>query len=202
MGYPLRGGDHGLFSFAGDIKRAANLCSMQPKSFVDIQIPHLSQYDNLLQPNSTCNLTCAAMLLKWAGLKGPNYGYKRLPDNLTAYCEDKGLDRHTLETIDHVLEKFGLKDSSGYFGNFTSLKDHLRKGNPAIVHGYFTKSGHIIVVRGFDEAKGEWICNDPAGNALIGYGQSSGQAVRYPSAWFREKAAPDGNIWLHLVSKK
>lgn len=160
------------------------------------------QWDNKLYPGGSCNLTCAAMVLKQLGMKGPKMGYDRLPDNLLAYADANNLDRHKLEDIDKVIETFGLKDRSSYTTSFDALKKHVKAGGLAIVHGNFTPSGHIVVVRGMDEEAGKWFVNDPAGHWNNGYRDySSGEGVWYDGAWFRKMIAPDEVIWAHLISK-
>lgn len=162
---------------------------------------HFSQWDNKLYPGGSCNLTCVAMALATYGLKGPNMGYARLADNLLAYADKHGLDRHKLEDMDKIAETFGLKDHSSYCTSWSALKDHIKQGKLAIVHGNFTPSGHIIAVHGVDEEGGKWLCNDPAGIWNNGYRDySSGEDVWYDSAWLKKMIAPDGVVWAHLLS--
>lgn len=169
---------------------------------VTIEAPYYLQWDNKLYPGGSCNLTCLAMALKKYGLKGPAMGYARLPDNLLAYADKHGIDRHTVEGIDKISEAFGLKDKSSYTTSFDELKKHIKAGKLAIVHGNFTPSGHIVLVRGLDEEAGKWFVNDPAGHWDNGYRDySSGEGVWYDGAWFRKMIAPDGVIWAHLISK-
>ncbi len=162
---------------------------------------YLSQWDNQLYPGGSCNLTCAAMVLATLGLPGPKMGYARLADNLLAYADKHGIDRHTLEGIDKILETFGAKDRSSYTTSPAALKAHIKAGKLAIVHGNFTGSGHIVAVRGLDEEAGKWQCNDPAGRWNNGYHDySSGDGVWYDSKWFMPMIAPDGVIWAHLIN--
>lgn len=162
---------------------------------------HLSQWDNQLYPGGSCNLTCAAMVLATLGLPGPKMGYARLADNLLAWADANGVDRHTIEGIDYTLEKFGAKDRSSYTTKMSELKAHIKAGKLAIVHGNFTPSGHIVAVRGLDEEAGKWLINDPAGRWNNGYrDNSSGEAVWYDSAWFTKMIAPDGVVWAHLIN--
>lgn len=167
---------------------------------VNNPLPYLCQFDNKLHPGGSCNLTSLAMVMLKYGLKGPNYGYNRLPDNLLAYADAHGIDRHTLEGIDKISEAFGLKDQSSYTTSLAVLKAHLKSGKIAIVHGEFTRSGHIMCVRGFDEERGLWFCNDPAGKWDNGYsGYTSGENVAYDSDWFVRCIAPDSKVWAHLL---
>lgn len=168
---------------------------------ISIPVPYFYQWDNRLYPGGSCNLTCVAMALAKYGLKGPNLGHARLPDNLLAYADANRLDRHTLEDIDRICEKFGLADKSSYTTSFAAIKAHIKAGKPVIVHGNFTSSGHIVLVRGIDEDKGLWQCNDPAGKWNNGYRDySSGDGVWYQADWFRKMVAPDGVVWAHLLN--
>lgn len=170
---------------------------------IDIKVPYFCQYDNTIAPGGSCNLTSA-----WMVIEHFHPGKVKNPDVLLRYCEKKGLDRHELSVIDQILEENGVADQSGYNITFEQLKAHLMAGNPAIVHGMFTASGHIIVVCGFDSAKGTWLCNDPAGkwDPTFHYGGpywKEGDRVNYSSEWFRKGANPDGTgIWCHLCKKK
>lgn len=168
-------------------------------------MPGYTQFDNELFPDGTCNTTSVAMVVDYfhyGVVKGP---YARTADNLTYYCTQHKLDRHELAVLDQLLEKFGVSDESSFTTSMDELKAWLRSGKPAIVQGEFTDSGHIMVVLGYDEEKGVFICNDPAGTwrpvfHYGGEGWTPGYGVEYPSAWFRAKAAPDGNVWAHLCS--
>lgn len=167
---------------------------------VTTPLPYYCQWDNQLWPGGSCNLTAAAMVLKKWNKPGPKMGYARLPDNLLAYADANGLDRHDLRAIDKIIETFGLKDASSYTTKWADLKAHIKQGYPAIVHGYFTPSGHIIAIHGVDEDKGRWLCNDPAGKWDNGYRDNvSGEDVWYDSAWLKQMINPDAELWAHLV---
>lgn len=165
--------------------------------------PYLCQFDNKLYPGGSCNLTSLGMCLEHYGKKVPG-PYARISDNLLHYADQAGLDRHALPDIAKISKHFGLGDNAGYTDTFEQIKQHLVGGNLVIVQGNFTASGHIIVVRGFDTVAGTFCCNDPAGNYFApnhysNPGWESGENVWYPSQWFREKAAPDGKVWAHLL---
>lgn len=135
------------------------------------------------------------------------YGIKVTPDELLRKCDSRGWDRHELETIDRIIESYGIKDESGYSYTMAQIKQHLKDGNPVIIHGMFTSSGHIVGVYGIDEEKGLWYVHDPAGKWDPDYhyggpNWKSGEGVWYGSAWFTSKAAPDGKCWAHLLNKK
>lgn len=158
------------------------------------------QYDNKLYPGGSCNMTAVSTALSF-------YGISITPDELLVYCDTHGWDRHELEVIDRMLELHGVSDKSSYRTTLAEVKAHILAGNPTIVHGMFTPSGHIVGVYGVDEEKGKWYCMDPAGkwDPTYHYGGPNwkpGNGVWYGADWFRAKAAPDGYVWAHLLSKK
>ena len=93
-------------------------------------------------------------------------------------------------------------------GRVSNIRALLTQGKPVIVHGYFTGSGHVIVLTGYNGT--HYTANDPAGrwNQAFkgGYsgGSTSGRAVRYAAATL-EKAIVSTNgynsvpIWYHEV---
>jgi hypothetical protein len=182
---------------------------------IEIPCPYACQYDDthkdpytdLLEGPGACNVTCVGMCLSKFGLADKVPGPEALvSDRLLRFCDEHGQDRHSLEVLRNLSVMFGLKDDASYQHSFEEIKHHLLGGNPVIVQGMFTPSGHVIVVLGFDTDEGTWLCNDPAGDhtAPNGYrqpGWRSGNHVWYPSSWFRPAAAPDGKVWAHLVSK-
>ena len=63
-------------------------------------------------------------------------------------------------------------------GSTSGLKSELDRGHPVIVHGYFTRSGHVLVVLGYDD-NGYYV-HDPAGawSQVFKGGYSSGGSRR------------------------
>ena len=51
----------------------------------------------------------------------------------------------------------GINSTSG--GTLAQLRASLDRGEPVIVHGFFTDYGHVVVVTGYDE--GGYYVNDP-----------------------------------------
>ena len=168
---------------------------------VAISAPYFCQYDNVLYPGGSCNMTSLGMALAHYGSTVPG-PYPRIPDNLLDYCDQNGLDRHALEVIASVARHFGIADDASYTTSFDAIKQHLEGGNLVVVQGTFTPSGHVILVCGFDEGTRQWLCNDPAGHwpHYSNPGWEPGDQVWYDSDWFRAKAAPDGEVWAHLLA--
>ncbi|MEG5172820.1 C39 family peptidase [Microcoleus sp. B3-D7] len=192
-------------------------------SKVNLKVTYHSQLNNLENPYGACNVTSLAMVLKFYGVD-----YRTKEDiNNDVQLEDilyqKTLDwdaeygfggancsRHQPQFLMRLLRESGQKYGDGklqnsYFKNVTSeqeIKQHLAKENPVIVHGYFTNSGHIIVIKGYDDAEGVWICNDPYGKWL-GYqggydNNASGGDVRYTYSDLRAVWDVGGETWCHF----
>ena len=77
-------------------------------------------------------------------------------------------------------------------------------GRPVIIHGYFTASGHIIVIRGYD-ASG-FIVNDPYGEFFqSGYdNRRSGAGLHYSYGLIARTCYPESqqdpqNLWIHSL---
>ena len=185
---------------------ASSFIGSKEEMKVTLKAPYFCQFDNELYPGGSCNMTSVAMALGFYN-RFVAGSYARTPDRLLAYCDANGLDRHELPTIANVLREFGVADDASYTESIADVKRHLEGGNPVIIQGDFTPSGHVLLVLGFDEENSKWLVNDPAGdyeapNHYSEPGWRSGEAVWYPSEWFVPAAAPDGKIWAHLLSKQ
>lgn len=177
---------------------------------VDLKVPYLSQLDNVNSPYGTCNLTSVAMVLRFFGIKGNGEG--QLEDQLFHRIGALGLDRHSPEDLAYLINldygKYGIRDKFKYDATHKDLKAHLASGNPAIVHGFFTTSGHIIVVRGYDDkaygGKGGYIVNDPYGEYFgSGYDtERTGEKLIYSYSLMRDLAGRDGDFWVHFITKE
>ncbi len=170
-----------------------------------LDVPYFCQYENSLYPESSCQNTSVAMVLRY-------YGWNGTPDTITAYWGK-----------DHAQSPSGLAEVFNYYaaqaglgvslvphttGSFAGLKALLDKGKPVIVHGYFTQYGHVVVTVGYD-ATG-YFANDPAGQwsqvyqggytKYCDYGYS-GKSVHYGKAAFEQAIGPDNTLWYHEVVK-
>jgi C1A family cysteine protease len=62
------------------------------------------------------------------------------------------------------------------------IRTELNLGYPVILSGKFTKSGHYVLIVGFDDDSKNWIVNDPYGDWNSGYvrkGGLTGKALMY-----------------------
>lgn len=169
----------------------------------DLAVPYLSQLDNELNPYGSCNVTCVAMCLYFLGL--PRRTETQLEDELYRKMEQLGKDRHNPYDLQALIGTYpGFKDIFRPNGSFRDIQTSIDAGNPVIVHGYFTGSGHIIVIRGYDD-KG-FLVNDPYGEWFSsGYdNKRSGERLHYSYNLIARTCSVESvdhprNIWYHTV---
>jgi GH24 family phage-related lysozyme (muramidase)/uncharacterized protein YvpB len=170
-----------------------------------LDVPFFSQLDNTLNPTGSCNVTCVAMCLAYLGM--PHPPGNQLEDTLYRKMEQLGWSRHDPYDLKALVDSFpGYKDIFRENGGFADIRTSIDAGNPVIIHGYFTRFGHIIVVCGYDE-KG-LIVNDPYGEYFSsGYDNSrSGAKLHYSYGLIARTCSPESvgqprNIWYHTVFK-
>lgn len=177
---------------------------------VDIKVPYLSQLDNKNNPFGSCNVTSIAMVLRFFGIVGNGQG--QLEDQLYNRIEALGWSRHSPQDLTALINrdygKQGIRSRFSSNATHRQLKEHLATGNPAIVHGYFTDFGHIIVVKGYDDraygGRGAYIVHDPYGEYFeSGYRRDlPGNDLKYSYRLFDELVAPDGGMWTHFITKE
>jgi len=161
-------------------------------------VPYYSQYDNIYEPESTCGITSAAMVLSY--FTGRNV----YPDQLyRTYGKAKGASP---EGQASMYKDFGLYAKATRTGTRAAIINHLNQGRIVVIHGWFTDNGHIMpIVRAADNG---FIVNDPAGVwkrcARCGYyGQKSGEGVQYLFSELNNSVLSyDGDIWYSVISKQ
>lgn len=170
----------------------------------NLAVPYLSQLDNEQNPYGSCNVTSVAMCMKFLA-PDRNFGCPpgvQLEDFLQDVLDSHGKSRHSPYDLEWLLTYFGIPDTFSPIANWAAAKKWLDDGNPLIVHGYFTQSGHIIVIRGYDE-KGDWIVNDPAGEWFSDgyrYGEDlTGENLVYSDRMMQNCCGVNGDLWLHFV---
>lgn len=168
---------------------------------VNLDIPYLSQLDNVNNPHGSCNVTSLAMCMAYLGHPFLNSSGRQLEDELYCYCSNKGLSRHSPTDLAKVVQAYGYKDDFQPDAKWGDVKRWLAAGKPIVVHGWFSRSGHIIVIKGYND-KG-WIVNDPYGEWYEwGYDTSvSGKNLTYSYGLMREICGSDGDLWIHYISK-
>ncbi len=165
---------------------------------VSAETPYFCQYDNELYAGSSCQNTSIAMTLA-------KYGWKGNPDQITkSYGKDMAQTPAGLETVfNTVAEKAGLKVrvKSHEAGTMELVNKLLAEGKPVIAHGWFTKSGHVVTITGFDGQN--YTVNDPAGkwNGQYkgGYSSESGKGVKYSKEAMIDALVENGEVWCHEI---
>jgi uncharacterized protein YvpB len=164
-----------------------------------LPVPYFYQYSNTLEPARTCNITSVAMVAKYLGLNvTPDQVYRKV-----------GGPVFTGPDMVWVAERLGLKGTHSQTANIERIKSQIDAGRPVIVQGWFTESGHILVITGYD-SKG-WIVNDPAGLwsscFKCGYAlrnASNGHSARYSYAAMARAATDPGNpnsYWITVLNR-
>jgi hypothetical protein len=168
--------------------------------------PYFSQRDNQLNPSGSCNVTSIGMCLHYFGIRGDG-SFPQLEDQLYDRCLHQGWSRHDPYGLQCLVESYKLKDHLTTSGTLTDIRDAIDDGLPCVLHGYFTRFGHIIVVKGYD--RGGFIVNDPWGEwHSSGYDTSvSGEGLHYSNGLIARVCSPESeanpkDIWLHRIGKQ
>lgn len=171
------------------------------------EIPYWSQLDNKNEPLRTCSITSLAMITDYFGITSPQKLGIRTPDYLHQYFGGVLQTVPALKSgFNQLAEEMGspIRNHGRENGTIDELRSLASKGIPTIIHGWFTPSGHIIVVTGFD---GDYYtANDPFGRwDLEKWGsydsEVSGEGVRYPREAFEHAINDNGtgdDLWLHI----
>jgi N-acetylmuramoyl-L-alanine amidase len=168
---------------------------------VNLSIPWFSQRDNNYRPSGTCNVTSVAMCLHYYGIR-PDNPNQQLEDELFELVKNKGWDRHVHDHLRRVFLEYGVHDTFKMDATWQEVKTHLANKNPVIYSGKLTSSGHIIVLRGYDET-GFWV-NDPWGEFFhSGYQAISGENLHYSYNLLEARSmAGSGKTWAHFPEEK
>ncbi len=171
-----------------------------------LSIPYKSQRDNVLNPDGACNVTSIAMCLRYLNAARKESA-GQFEDELYNYASRKGYSRHNPFDLAKIVQDYGMRDEFRTDATIEQLRSWLADGNPAVIHGYFTDFGHIVAVTGYNELGffvhdpyGEWFwwgydLNDPDGN------DSKGESLHYSYTMIERLCIPDGNFWVHFISK-
>ncbi|ANV88510.1 C39 family peptidase [Picosynechococcus sp. PCC 7117] len=169
-------------------------------TYPNLKVPYFSQRDNKIRPSQTCNVTSMAMVIAFYDLDPNPKDQVQLEDEITRYMVNKWGNRsiyyHGL--ISQAFNNWGVKSRFSTTTSWRAIKEHLQSGHPVIYSGRFTRSGHIIVLRGFDD-KGCWV-NDPWGEWFSsGYQATSGENLHYSwNMMHRLSYGGSKAAWAHL----
>jgi uncharacterized protein YvpB len=168
-----------------------------------LNVPHKSQLDNVLNPTGSCNVTSFAMVMTYFRIKGTT-GVGQLEDELYRYMANTGLSRWDADDLATMSRNYGLVDDLTKRGTLSDLRQAIAEGRPCIIHGYFTTFGHVIVVRGYDQYG--FFVNDPYGEwTSSGYRTDlSGANLHYSNALIQTKCSPEGEdyLWIHRLARR
>jgi uncharacterized protein YvpB len=168
--------------------------------------PFFGQLDNEFNPTGACNVTSVAMCLHHLGIRG-DASYPQLEDQMYQRCIDRGWSRHDPHGLKLLAESYpNIKDDFTDRATLKDIKEALTSNKPCVIHGYFTRFGHIIVAKGFTNR--HLIVNDPYGEWFDwGYDTSvSGEELPYSWGMISRLCSPESvaspkHIWLHRFSR-
>ena len=172
---------------------------------VDLEVPFYPQYDNTYEPYTSCFATSVAMALGYYGVS-PS-GSLHLEDELYQYLVSNGFDRFSWGSMGSLITTYGCTSTSNMSGTFADIMYALYNGQPVILGTYFTRSGHIILLKGYDQEG--VIAHDPWGYALGNYEYDlthSGEDVRYSWQFLSDNASDVGGVdphdlWIMPIAK-
>lgn len=183
-----------------------------------LKVGYRSQRDNKILPDSSCNTTALAMALSYFGVVGSGRG--QLEDELRAYAESKGWSVYQPDTLVKLANWKGVNDSFTTSGKLQDIKTAIDNNQPCVTHGYWTRSGHIVTVVGYEtndagviskivihDPFGEWFRtgydrNEP-GAPITSPLARKGELNEYFPSTFMSIVSPENSssIWLHRFSK-
>jgi uncharacterized protein YvpB len=165
-----------------------------------LNIPYKSQIDNWYNPTGACNVTSIAMCLEYFDTPRRTSS-PQFEDELYHYALDLGYSRHNPYDLAKIVKDYGRQDFFTENALIEDVQDWVASGKPAVIHGYFTSFGHIVVVVGYDEYG--FIVHDPYGEWFsTGYRTDlSGAYLHYSYRLIRRVCIPDGSFWVHFISK-
>lgn len=149
-------------------------------------------------------LTCIAMSLVFLRAdRKPQYrGFCSQEEEIYQYARDSDYLLNLPESLVKIVREYGK--SSRFSTNLTieQCEDHLDGGFPVALHGYFTPSGHVVVLVGYEN--GDFLTHDPYGEWFrTGYrADLPGAFQRHSYDLIRELCGcgKDGALWAHLIS--
>ena len=194
---------------------------------VNHNVPYFSQCDNEIEPWRVSGATSTAMCLKYFQVAdlGPLPQYE---DDVKKRFDRLGIDHSSPDGIKRLLEGLGLRDDLTLKGSISDIIRSLDSGEICILHGFLTTSGHILVVRGYND-NGDFFVNDPAGEwfyggyrknsqfspdhkgenklssrkliSSVGNAFSLREALDFYDTWDSNMIESTATMWLHRISK-
>ncbi|MCT7971086.1 C39 family peptidase [Laspinema olomoucense] len=146
-------------------------------------------------------LTCIAMCLSFLKAdRKPRYADLHWDEELREYAKDSKYPPNSPESLVKIVREYGRSDRFSFYLTIEQVEDHLDGGFPAIIHGYFTHSGHTVTIVGYE--RDGFLVHDPYGEWFrTGYRTDlSGAHLHYPYELIRELCILEGSFWVHLIS--
>ena len=179
--------------------QAENYTNLHVESSEIPDVPYYNQYNNKNFGWATCQNTSIAMVLT-------HFGDTIHPDEI---FDRWGKDyAQSPAGLNEVYASYSTSSSILTKTNATEddLKRALDEGAIVIVHGYFTRSGHVLVVKGYDSTG--YYVNDPAGVwsecFKCGYSGSMNGITKYSnSSFYSAVFTSNGSSflpgWIHII---
>lgn len=157
-------------------------------------VPYRSQRNNYYTPSGSCQNTCISMLLG-------HYGLTVDPDTLTErwWTDDGQTPAGAQRLFDTLARENGLevRATGSQTTTMSDIEAAVDNDIPVMTFGWFTPSGHILVVVGYDDDT--IYAHDPYGTWNERYygthTAGGGDYVGYDRDAFVRAAAPDGYVW-------
>ena len=173
-----------------------------------LNVPALTQRDNVLYPSSTCNTTSLAMVAQYYQIR--SLEAKQLEDifteiSLEKWAQDQAVReegsvyrlraREVWSVLVSIIRKFTAKITSAAVTALTidEICDQIDADRPVIIGGNFpcgsSTIGHFHVIIGYTDNGNTFIVNDPWGDPNTAYTSTNGKGVKISRAnaetWWR-----------------
>lgn len=156
--------DEELATFA-DVFRQNPESLVKQDSVILPKFPLLSQRDvqgdfdkdGTLDKYQTCNITCCAMVIQYLT------GVQITPSVLRSEIQAKFGSRYVHSNLVKLLKVYGVKSTFDVSVSHEEIKQCLSEGNPVIWSNKLTRSGHIVVLTGYDDSNRCYRVHDPYG---------------------------------------
>lgn len=154
------------------------------------------------KPLAACLRTSIATALDYLKLD-PNPGdNKFLADEIFEKLSQKNLDVYTHDNLVRICKLYGAKDVFSTETSYEAIKEHLADGNPVVISGRFTRSGHVIFLYGYDDESQMFLGHDPYGRFPNYDSQPNGANVEYSyNTIYRVSYNGNNSCWAHLISR-
>lgn len=164
---------------------------------IELNVPYFSQRDNPRYSWSTCNVTSIAMVFYYYGVRSRSGG--QLEDEMLQWCINYGgVGSQTNHSVlSAMIRDYDFKHRFITTSHWSDVKNELINRRPVVIAGYFTATGHIVTIIGYNRQG--FIVQDPWGDALTGYSYTEGRKLLYPYSYMDRVCGPNGNIWIHTI---